>query len=238
MSDDDALEVAPGWRRTARAVAIAAGLLLVVTSPWWGRAAMARMSFFRLRHVEIHGARFVSPAEILERMAVDTTMSVWMGLDPVEKRIEGHVQVRSARIERRLPGTLEVHVTENPPLALVPGRGGFAVVDAEGDTLPIEPSRTSVDLPIVPAGDTGALRLLAALRASRPALFERVSEVRAVGREELILRLGALTVRTMRDVSADRMAELLLVEEDLARRQLRPAEIDLRYRDQVIARLP
>ena len=238
MSDDDALDVAPGWRRTARAVGIAAAILLLVTSPWWGRAAMSHMSFFRLRDVELHGARFVSPAEILERMAVDTTMSVWIGLEAVEERIEEHVQVRSARIERRLPGTLVVHVTENPPLALVPGRGGFAVVDANGDTLPIEPSRTSVDLPIVPAGDTGALRLLAELRASLPALFERVSEVRAAGRGELLLRLDALAVRAMRDVSADRMAELLLVEEDLARRQLRPVEIDLRYRDQVIARLP
>lgn len=238
MSDDDVLDVAPGWRRTARAAGIAAALLLIVTAPWWGRAAMARMDFFRLEHVELHGARFVSPAEILQHMAVDTTMSVWMPLDPVEARIEEHVQVRSARIERRLPGTLVVHVTENPPLALVPGRGGFAVVDANGDTLPIEPSRTSVDLPIVPAGDTGVLRLLAELRAFRPALFERVSEVRAAGRDELVLRLDALAVRTMRDVSVDRMAELLLVEEDLARRQLRPVEIDLRYRDQVIARLP
>ena len=238
MSDDDVLDVAPGWRRSARAVASAAAILLLVTSPWWGRAAMARMSFFRLEHVELHGARFVSPAEILDRMAVDTTMSVWMALDPVEARIEEHVQVRDARIERRLPGTLVVTVTENPPLALVPGRGGFAVVDADGDTLPIEPSRTSVDLPIVPAGDTGALRLLAELRAVRPGLYDRVSEVRAAGREELILRLNELAVRAMRDVSADRLAELLLVEEDLARRQLRAVEIDLRYRDQVIARLP
>ena len=238
MSDDDALDVAPGWRRTARAVAIAAAILLLVTSPWWGRAAMAHMSFFRLEHVELHGARFVSPAEILERMAVDTTMSVWMALDPLEARIEAHVQVRAARIERRLPGTLVVHVTENPPLALVPGRGGFAVIDADGDTLPIEPSRTHLDLPIVPAGDTGALRLLAELRDARPGLYGRVSEVRAAGREELLLRLERLTVRAMRDVSADRMAELLLVEEDLARRQLRATEIDLRYRDQVIARLP
>jgi cell division protein FtsQ len=196
------------------------------------------MSFFRVRNVELHGARFVSPAEILQRMAVDTTMSVWMGLDPVEERIEEHVQVRSARIERRLPGTLVVHVTENPPLALVPGRGGFAVVDANGDTLPIDPSRTSVDLPIVAAGDTGAMRLLAELRTSRPALFERVSEVRGAARDELLIRLEGLAVRAMRDVSVERMAELLLVEEDLARRQLRPVEIDLRYRDQVIARLP
>jgi cell division protein FtsQ len=42
----------------------------------------------------------------------------------------------------------------------------------------------------------------------------------------------------MRDVSAARLAEIDPVEDDLTRRGLRAAEIDLRYRDQVIARLP
>jgi cell division protein FtsQ len=41
----------------------------------------------------------------------------------------------------------------------------------------------------------------------------------------------------MADVSVDRLAELVPVEQDLARRRLRAVEIDLRYRDQVIARV-
>lgn len=238
MTDDDPLEGASGWRRTARAIAFALGILLLITSPWWGRSVLATFSFFRIRDIELHGARYVSPAELLERLAVDTTVSVWTDPDPLEARLEEHVQVREARIERRLPGTLVVRVTENRPLALVPGRGGFTVVDAKGRTLPIDPSRTSVDLPIVAAGDSGALRLLAELRAEQPSLYERVSEVRRMARSELLIRLSSLPVRAMGDVSARRMAELLLVEEDLARRQLRPVELDLRFRDQVIARLP
>jgi hypothetical protein len=41
----------------------------------------------------------------------------------------------------------------------------------------------------------------------------------------------------MQDVSIERLAEVVPVEEDLARKQLRVAEIDLRFKDQVIARL-
>jgi cell division protein FtsQ len=41
----------------------------------------------------------------------------------------------------------------------------------------------------------------------------------------------------MADVTVERLAEIGPVEEDLARRGLRAVEIDLRYRDQVIARL-
>jgi hypothetical protein len=41
----------------------------------------------------------------------------------------------------------------------------------------------------------------------------------------------------MQDVTLERLADIDPVEEDLVRRQVRVAEIDLRFRDQVIARL-
>jgi len=44
-------------------------------------------------------------------------------------------------------------------------------------------------------------------------------------------------VRVMQDVTLERLADIGPVEADLSRKQLRVAEIDLRYRDQVIARV-
>jgi hypothetical protein len=64
-----------------------------------------------------------------------------------------------------------------------------------------------------------------------------VSEVRRTGRDELVLQLRTWPVRVMQDVTLDRLADIEPVEEDLVRKQLRVVEIDLRYRDQVIARL-
>jgi cell division protein FtsQ len=95
-----------------------------------------------------------------------------------------------------------------------------------------------VDAPVLSQRDTAALRLLGQLRARMPAFYDRVSAVRAVGKREMVLELKTVAVRAMLDASLDRLAELEPVEADLARRQLRAAEIDLRYRDQVIARLP
>ena len=71
-----------------------------------------------------------------------------------------------------------------------------------------------------------------------PAFYARVSEVRRAGRDEILLVLENEPVRVMQDVSMERLAEIAPVEEDLARKHLRVSEIDLRYRDQVIARLP
>jgi cell division protein FtsQ len=139
-------------------------------------------------------------------------------------------------VRRKLPGTLIVEVTERAPVALVPTSTGLRAYDERGRSLPTEPSL--VDAPVLSQRDTAALRLLGQLRARMPAFYDRVSAVRAVGKREMVLELKTVAVRAMLDASLDRLAELEPVEADLARRQLRAAEIDLRYRDQVIARLP
>jgi cell division protein FtsQ len=96
----------------------------------------------------------------------------------------------------------------------------------------------------MPAGADGT-RAQAARAASTP---ERGGAAAArVEREQFVLtvtpepgaRGGAtVVVRTMPDVTVGRLAELVPVEVDLARRGVRALEIDLRFRDQVIARLP
>ena len=228
-------------RRSPRArwrIGVAAVILLVVAaSPWWGRGVLARMAFFRVRHVEIEGVRYLGARDVLARLRVDTTASVWDDLGRLERRVRQHPQVSEVRIRRRLPGTLVIQVTENLPIALVPGANGFRAVDPSGRALPIDPSRVNVDLPILATRDTALLRLLADVRAAAPALFERISEVRRLEKNELLVRLTTVPVRAMADLSASRLAETVPVEEDLARRQARVAELDLRFRDQVIARL-
>lgn len=217
---------------------VAVLLLLIVGAPFWGPLLLRRMAFFRVRKVEIVGARYVSIADILNRLRVDTTVSVWDPTAILERRVFAHPQVRTVSVRRKLPGTLVVEITEHAPVALVPGGTGFLAYDARGVALPMDLTRTPVDAPVVPQRDVGILRLLGVLRVERPSLYARVSQVRPAGTDELVLDLTELPVRTMRDVTVERLAEIEPVENDLARRQLRAAEIDLRYRDQVIARLP
>jgi cell division protein FtsQ len=54
----------------------------------------------------------------------------------------------------------------------------------------------------------------------------------------MVLQIADVPVRAMTSVTLERLGDLEPVQRDLTRRQLRPAELDLRYRDQVIARLP
>jgi len=238
---DPAAPAAPRERsraaRIARAVAATLLVLAIVTLPWTGPRLLAKLAFFRVRKVEIRGAVYLPPADLIARLRLDSTASVWDDPEPLERRIERHPQVRDAHVGRKLPGTLVVDVRENLPVALVPNARGFAVIDERGQPLPIDPATTKLDLPILASRDTAIARLLAELRARYPALFARVSEIRREGRNELLVRLPDVRVRALADVTADRLAEITPVEDDLARRHLAVAELDLRYRDQVIARL-
>lgn len=224
----------PRWGRRAAA----AGVLLLLVSPWWAPPLLRGMDFFRVRHVEVRGARYTPAPQIVDAVAVDTTFSLWDDLEPVRERVARHPQVAEARVSRRLPATLVVTIVEHTPVALVQTPNGLRAHDREGRQLPLDPSRTPVDLPILARRDTAILRLLGDIRTADAERFARISEVRRVNRDELVLHLVTVPVRIRPDVSLDRLALISSVEDDLARRGLRATELDLRFRDQVIARLP
>jgi cell division protein FtsQ len=242
----------PGWR-------ILGALFLVgviMAAAWGARAGARQMAFFRVRTVEVRGTRYLQPTDIVARLQMDTLMSLWDNLEPLRQKVRRHPQVSDVRIERRPPGTLVVIVKENLPVALIQTPAGLQPFDSLGRQLPIDPSRTNLDLPIVASTDPVLLKLVGAIRAVEPRVFARIEEARRAGKDEILLTLAprpedsggvagnsampprkALRVRVPLDLSVERLADIFPVESDLARRKVHVGEIDLRYRDQVIARL-
>ncbi|HEY8794497.1 MAG TPA: FtsQ-type POTRA domain-containing protein [Gemmatimonadaceae bacterium] len=219
-----------------RAVGIAAAAALLLATPWWGPQVLSHLSFFRVRHVEVNGYRYLLPTDVLKRLRIDTTTSVWTDLGELEHRVKTNPQVKSVTVDRNLPGTLVVHVSENLPLAYVAATGGLRAVDSDGRFLPIDPSRIAIDLPVLAKADTALLHLLANVRSVSPALFGEISDIRRTGGTDIALTLSTTQVRALASVSAQRLSDIIPVEADLARRKARVTELDLRFRDQVIAR--
>lgn len=232
----DKTKAQPKWRRLVKPAAIAAGVFVVVLSPVWAPKILRHMDFFRVRHVEVVGARYLDPAEVLARLKVDTMVSVWDNTDGMRGRVASHPLVREVEVDRKLPGTLVVRIVEHAPVALVPGEQGFKAYDERAVALPIDPTAAEVDVPILFARDSAMLKLLGAVRSAAPVLYARVSEIRKEGLGEITFVLDSFPVRTNSDVTLQRLTDLELVERDLARRRVRVTELDLRYRDQVIAR--
>lgn len=241
----------PGWK----ILGVVFLLALIMAAAWGTRAAARQMAFFRVRTVEIKGVHYLQPNDIISRLHIDTLASLWDDLEPYRQRIRRHPQVSGVRITRRMPGTLVVTIQENLPVALIQTAAGLLPYDSLGRQLPIDPARMSLDLPIVATTDPVLLKLVGAIRAEEPRLFARIEEVRRTGRDEILLTLSrgsdassiagetatpghrTLRVRVPVGLSVGRLADIFPVETDLARRQLQVGELDLRYRDQVIARL-
>lgn len=228
----------PGYRYLAAIALIA----VFLTSPRWATAAMHRLTYFHVRSIEIRGVRYLEPEDVVSRLRVDTLRSIVDDVTPLEARLRRHPQIADVHITRRFPGTLIVTIRENLPVALVPAGDGMQPYDSAGRPLPIDPTRAGLDLPVLTAPDRGALRLLGALRNSAANVYSRISEVAPQG-TELVFTLtpdsGIVVTRVLADegVAPDRFEDIFPVESDLARRNERVAELDLRYRDQVVARL-
>jgi cell division protein FtsQ len=159
--------------------------------------------------------------------------------------------VRTVQVTRDLPGTLVVTVQERDPVALVPFADTLRPVDVVGVVLPIDLSAVALDVPVVSASEPTVLSVLDGMRLGAPALYRRVAEARLVGTDELRFTLtgssvgaagpamaNTLVVLTTTEVTVARFRDILPVEADLARNHLRAVELDLRFRDQVIARQP
>lgn len=235
---------APAWKKRVGRGAVA--IALVAVTLFGVPKLLSTMDFFHVQTVQLEGARFLTPTAVIAALGADTAASVFDDPARFEVKVESIPLVASARVRRRLPGTLVVTIVERIPVAMMPTANGFRAIDSAGARLPIDPALSAFDAPVVlpPAGprDTAADRrlfnLLGAIRTQNPALFEAIEEVRRVSATEWQLRTTRQLVRVMPQVTLDRLADIFPVEQDLAKRRLRAAELDLRYRNLVIARLP
>lgn len=187
--------------------------------------------------MEVRGAAYVEAEDLVARLRVDTTRSVWEDIGTLRRRILEHPQVRDVKVRRRLPSTLLLIVDEWMPVGLVPTRRGLQPYDSAGRALPIDPSRTPLDLPVVQSADPRLLAALGRIATGSPTFYARINSLHRDGRDAMIIQLDSIRVRAPLGVSASRLADIFPVESDLARRGANLAELDLRYRDQVIARL-
>lgn len=236
----DELEISerPRWLRWLLRTIFGILSVAVLSTPWWGPMTLAKLDFFRVRKVQFEGVRFASASELLGLMALDSTASVWDDLDAYTTRVAKHPMVQSADITRTLPSTVVVTIVERTPVALVPTNGTLNPVDANGNALPINAAEKIIDVPIASSADTTALHFLDALRIESPRMYARVIEIRRVAKHELLIQLKGMLVRSRDDVTVARLEDILRVEESLAQQNQHAVELDLRFQDQVIVKLP
>lgn len=242
------------WRLLRRAVpagavlAMAGGLVWLYQDGWFGRQAEALQQAalegsaglgLRVEEVLVEGRVRTGGEEILSRLGLALDRPI-LAVDPAAARaeLEALPWVRSASVERQLPGTVYIRITEREPLALWQEQGVIRVIDLEGGVIPgIEPRRFS-HLPLVvgPDAPAHAARLIAVMN-SEPELRERVTAaVRVGGRRWNVQIEGRIDVRLPEADAAAAWSQLARIERQQGLLSRDVIVIDLRLPDRLVVR--
>jgi cell division protein FtsQ len=185
-------------------------LLLVAGAVWAWRHTQSDERF-AVRSIEVDGAKHTP------RATLDAVTRHYVGLNlfqidiaRVQKDLGGVGWVRRIDIEKKLPDTLRIKITERTPVALVRSGETFAYVDEEGTAFAeLSPSVGDDDLPVITEAQGAELArtvaLLRELRSKDRELYTRVSEVWPIAPRGFALydrALGAIVYANADDLAS------------------------------------
>jgi cell division protein FtsQ len=228
--------------------ALVAVVSLIVTANLW-------KTDLRIDTVIVEGNAIVAKEEIA-RLTGIRGKDVMFDLDlfAVRQRVLRNQYIREASVEREAPGTILVRVEERVPVAVV-NAGGLFMIDAGGFILPSVASPGIFDVPVISGRFSGS-ELVAGQIVAEPAILEalqvvealrrvgddvdgEISEIHLAGREELVLfTVEGVPVLIGTGGYEEKLVRFAAFWSQVAMQgNLRELEVvDLRYRDQVIAR--
>jgi cell division protein FtsQ len=207
-----------------------------------GERALALTAAFGLvvTDIEVEGRETTDAAMILAALAADRGTPI-LGVRPkqAKEQLEKLPWVRSAAIERRLPGRLLVRLVERRPLAVWQHDGRHQLIDRDGEVIPVTDLGRFARLPSV-VGDNAAKHAAALLDmlGREPELAARVTVAIRVDNRRWNLRIDNTTeVLLPEENTAAAWGQLASLERQsqLLRRDIR--SVDMRLPERLVLRV-
>lgn len=193
----------------------------------------------RVDEVLVAGRNETLSDDLLIALDVERGMPI-LSIDLLEARdrVTALPWVKAARVERRLPDTIYVEITERVPLALWQREGVFTLIDQDGDPIHGRSVRRFGHLPII-VGEGAPERARAALvmLSAEPALARRVKALTWIGnRRWTVLLQEGISVELPENEPAGAWARLASLERERGVLKADVHTVDLRVPDQLIFR--
>jgi cell division protein FtsQ len=191
--------------------------------------------------VQVEGRQRAEKQAILAALGVARgTPILSVDLDAAKARLETVPWVRNASIERLLPDTLYVRLTERAPLALWQHQGKFDLVDQDGSIIADADIRDYPFLPqVVGTGAPSATPDLLKVLAGEPALEAHVTASVRVGARRWDVHLDNGVVVCLPESNAANAWHRLAALDRSDRLLERSVQIiDMRLPDRVVLRVP
>lgn len=191
-------------------------------------------------NIEVEGRETTDVATIMAALAAQRGTPI-LAVSPsrAKAQLERLPWVRSAVIERRLPGTLSVRLVERRPLAVWQHGGKQELIDREGEVIAVSDLSRFARLPTVVGDDASRhARRLIDMLAAEPELLARVTAAVRVDERRWNLRLDhaidVLLPEENPDTAWTRLAALERTDSVLQRDI---QAVDLRLPDRVVLRV-
>lgn len=194
---------------------------------------------FTITDIEVEGREY-TPLAIFDRALGAHPGDATLGFDPAaaRARLEASAWIASAHVERRLPGTIFVRITERRAFAVWQREGRFAIIDRDGEVMQSDNLGAFGRLPLVvgSGANEAAAGLIDLLRA-QPGIAARVEAAVRVSERRWNLKLlngpEVLLPEGHEEAALTRLAELQ-ARDRLLDRPL--AAIDMRLPDRLVLR--
>jgi cell division protein FtsQ len=190
--------------------------------------------------IKVEGRETTDRETILTALAAGPGTPIFaVNLMRAKDQLEALPWVRTAVVERRLPGTLYVRLVERKPLALWQHGGKLELIDRGGEVIPVVRLDRFAKLPLV-VGEGAASHAaeLFEMLASDPELASRVTAAIRVGDRRWNLRLdNAIDVLLPADEAASAWSQLARLERSSAILKREVLTIDLRLPDRLVLRV-
>lgn len=215
---------------------VVVGAVALGGAVWGTPRVLRRVTFFRVRQVELVGLRYLAPEDVLRALALAPDRNLFDPSRPVAERAGALPGVERVRVRRRLPATVRIEFRERDPVAFTPGPQGMVALDAAARPLPYDPTATGFDLPVIRRPDTTLARVLALVRATDSVLYGRVDAAWVEARATVVLAMeeGAVLLRDEPTPAEIRAVET--VRRHLANRAEPFAALDARFAGWVVVR--
>ena len=205
----------------------------------WGERQIVRAGL-TVEHVFVTGRGKTNKAQVLGAMGIRSGQSI-LAFDLVlaHRKLLKLGWVETARIERRLPDTIVVHLSERRALALWQHEGRHVLIDRGGKPITLHNLARFAHLPVVVGNDApAAAAALIDMLSQKPALFARVQAAVRIGSRRWDLRLkNGIKVNLPETQATDAWGRLaaLVAEHKILERDI--VAIDLRLPDRLVLRL-
>lgn len=247
----------PGWKKAlplaAAGVPAFAALLFMLwlaATPSGARAreratnallGLSAGAGFKVQEIYLEGRVRTPKDQILAALGILRGDPI-LGIDlaATRRRLEGISWVKTATIERHLPGVVRLIITERAPIVIWQNQGHYYLVDRDsqlvGDEVEFYP-----DLPLmVGAGAPDHAAELVDLLKSEPDLAKRVKAAQWIGERRWNITLdslsGPIDVRLPEDDPASSWHELARIEKEQSLLERKVTLIDMRVPDRLIVR--